>query len=284
MKPQYRNLIPDVQSPLLVSLFIDREFPAAWHFHPQYELTFIVSSMGMRYVGDSVQHFSPGDFVLIGSNLPHSWKTVGEQKTNVKCIIAQWNEDLLGEKWLTKPDFQSIDLLLKRSSRGIKFSKIIAKEFYSRMLELVTMPPFEKLISTLSILHSLSLKNNYTLLASPGINNLLTTEDSNRISLVHSYIREHVRSNITLSDVAPIIGLTKESFCRYFKKKHKKNFTTFLNEYKVALASKLLVETDFSVSNIGYECGYNSISFFHRQFSRVMKMTPKQYRDSYTSI
>ena len=284
MKPQYRNLISDAQSSLLVSMFVDKEFPAAWHFHPQYELTYIVSSTGMRYVGNSVQHFSPGDFVLVGSNLPHSWKTVGQQKANVKCVIVQWNENLLGKEWLTKLEFQNINLFLKKSSRGIKFSKTIAKEFHSRMTELVNLPPFEKLISTLTILQALSLKNEYTLLASSGLNDLITTMDSNRLSLVHSYIRENVRNNINLADVAPIIGLTKESFCRYFKKKHKKNFSTFLNEYKVALASKLLIETDMSISEIGYECGYNSVSFFHRQFSRFMKISPRQYRISYISI
>lgn len=284
MKPQYRNLISDAQSSLLVSLFVTREFPAAWHFHPQYELTYIVSSTGMRYVGDSVQNFSPGDLVLVGPNLPHSWKTVGAQKSNVKCVVVQWNEDLLGDDWLTKSEFQNMHLLLKKSSRGIKFSKAVAREFHSRMTDLVNLPPFEKLISTLTILHALSLKNEYSLLASPGLNDLITTEDSNRISLVHSYIRENVRNNINLADVAPIIGLTRESFCRYFKKKHKKNFSTFLNEYKVALASKLLIETDLSISEIGYECGYNSISFFHRQFSRFMKMSPGKYRVSYTSI
>ncbi|MEO6963940.1 MAG: AraC family transcriptional regulator, partial [Puia sp.] len=140
------------------------------------------------------------------------------------------------------------------------------------------------LMSTLGILQALSLKNDYTLLASPGLNDLITTEDSDRITLVHSYIRENVPNNIKLTDIAPIVGLTKESFCRYFKKKHRKNFITFLNEYKVALASKLLIETDLSISEIGYECGYNSISFFHRQFSRFMNMSPKEYRTSYTSI
>jgi len=284
MKPQYRDVISDAQHSLLVSIFVDKEFPAAWHFHPQYELTYVINSTGMRYVGDSIQNFSPGDFVLVGSNLPHSWKTVGYQKTNVKCIITQWNENLLGEGWLTKLEFQNISLLLKKSSRGIKFPKNIAREFHNRMTELVNMSPFEKVLSILAILQALSCKNEYTLLASPGFNHLITTEDSNRISLVHSYIKENVQNNISLADIASVIGLTRESFCRYFKKVHKKNFITFLNEYKVALASKLLIETDLSISEIGYECGYNSKSFFHRQFTHLMKMSPKEYRVSYTSI
>jgi len=284
MKPQYRDVISDAQHSLLVSTLVAKEFPAAWHFHPQYELTYVINSTGMRYVGDSIQNFSPGDFVLVGSNLPHSWKTVGSQTTNVKCIITQWNENLLGEGWLTKFEFQNISLLLKKSSRGIKFSKNIAREFHNRMTELANMLPFERVLSILAILQSLSSKNEYTLLASTGFNHLITTEDSNRISLVHSYIKENVQNNISLSEVASIIGLTRESFCRYFKKVHKKNFITFLNEYKVALASKLLIETDLSISEIGYECGYNSKSFFHRQFMHLMKMSPKEYRVSYTSI
>lgn len=48
-------------------------FEFYWHYHPEYELTYIVKGKGKRLVGDSYETFSEGDFVLIGPNVPHTW-------------------------------------------------------------------------------------------------------------------------------------------------------------------------------------------------------------------
>ncbi|MBP6182912.1 helix-turn-helix domain-containing protein [Flavobacterium sp.] len=50
------------------------------------------------------------------------------------------------------------------------------------------------------------------------------------------------------------------------------------------MACQLLIEKDHTVSEIGYQCGFNSISLFHRLFNRFIKLTPLEYRNSYKSI
>ena len=284
MKAEYRNVLQDKEQSLRVFVFEDKEFPAAWHSHPQYELTFIVSSSGMRYIGDSIHNFSAGDFVLVGANLPHSWKTVGEQNSPVIAVISQFSEELLGNNWLEKAEFYSIKKLLLQSARGIKFSANTIGELEEKLLLLPSLPPFEKLISLINILNVLSKKKDYTLLSSSSFSANITKEDSKRIGIIQTYVKNHVQSKITIEEVAGLIGLTEVSFCRYFKRVHNKSFITFLNEYKIALACKLLIETDQTVSEIGYECGFNSISLLHRLFNRFIKMTPLEYRNSYHSI
>lgn len=284
MRAEYRNVLTDSTASLLVFVFNDKEFPAAWHFHPQFELTYIESSSGMRYIGDSIHNFSPGDMVLVGANLPHSWKTVGEQKTNVKAVITQFSEELLGNNWLEKPEFHHIKKMLQLASRGIKFSEKTASELSNRLLELPNTPPFEKLMSLLDILQTLSKEQDYTLLSSENFIPAITKEDSNRISIIQAYVKNNVQSRITIKEVADLLGLTGVSFCRYFKKIHNKPFVTFLNEFRIALACKLLIETDLTVNEIGYECGFNSISLLHRLFKRFIQKTPLEYRNSYQSI
>ena len=284
MKAAYRNVMDSNEHSLRVSFFQDNEFPASWHFHPQYELTYIVSSSGMRYVGDSIHNFSKGDFVLVGTNLPHSWKTVGLQTSKVEAVIIQWNEDLLGKDWMQKPEFYTIKKMLELSARGIKFPVNTAFKMEERLMDLVDLPPFEKLMRFVELLNELSSKKEYTLLSSSSFKTNITTEDSDRISIIQGYVKNNVQSKIQLSEVASLVGLTEVSFCRYFKKVHNKTFVTFLNEFRIALACQLLSEKDHTVSEIGYQCGFNSISLFHRLFLRFIKLTPLEYRNSYKSI
>ncbi len=284
MKAAYRNVLNESQQSIRVSFFEDKEFPAAWHFHPQFELTYVVSSSGMRYIGDSVHNFSVGDFVLVGANLPHSWKTIGVQTTPVKAVIIQWNEDLLGTNWMQKIEFLNIKNLLQLSSRGIKFSVATAVKFRDKISELPKLPPFEMLINLLEILNNLAGEKDYTLLSSPSFNTNITTLDSDRISIIQTYVKNNVHSKISIANVASLIGLTEVSFCRYFSKVHNKTFVTFLNQFRIALACKLLIETDLTVSEIGYRCGFSSITLFHRLFNRFINFTPLEYRKSYCSI
>ena len=68
-------------------------------------------------------------------------------------------------------------------------------------------------------------------------------------------------------------------FCRFFKKSTSKTFTSFLNEYRINHATKLLAETDQDVKSICYESGFNNLSNFFRNFKRITNHTPNAYRD-----
>lgn len=54
MKAQLKQVTTSPNNSFKVKLFKEKEFKAEWHFHPQYELTYMVQSTGIRYVGDSM--------------------------------------------------------------------------------------------------------------------------------------------------------------------------------------------------------------------------------------
>lgn len=283
MKAEFRSISPSPGSSFRTSIFEGKEFIASWHFHPQYELTYILGSSGIRYVGDNMANFEYGDLVLVGSNLPHCWKTVGEQKEEVRCIIIQWDEELL-VTWLDKEEFQHIKQLIQLASRGIHFHKEYALLVENKMLQLIDLPPFERLLSFLQILQELASSGAYSFLAGEGFTTNLTIKESERVNLIYNYVKEYYNQQITLEDVAQKIAMNKDSFCRFFKKTFRKSFFEFVNEYKVSMATKMLINTDLTASEIGFKVGYNNLSFFNRQFNKFIKMSPSKYRKMYRGI
>ncbi|HAN40127.1 MAG TPA: AraC family transcriptional regulator, partial [Chitinophagaceae bacterium] len=71
------------------------------------------------------------------------------------------------------------------------------------------------------------------------------------------------------------------AFCRYFKKRTKQSFSTFLKLLRMQHACKLLAETDMPVGTIVYESGYNNVSNFNKHFKEVIQQTPLTYRKQF---
>ena len=283
MKAHLREVTTSPDRSFKVKVFEGKEFEAEWHFHPQYELTYMVQSTGIRYVGDSMHPFMRGDLVLVGTNLPHSWKTIDTKSEHVKCVIIQWEDSLL-KGWLNKPELAAIKILLQKASYGIAFDQNTAISLEGLFIAIIEQPPFERLLTFLKILQTLATKATTTLLAGPGFGKALSTKESHRVNTIQTYIKDNINEPYALENLAQQLSLSKEAFCRFFKRTFDKTFSNYVNEYKITTASKMLIETSYSVSEIGYRAGFNNLSFFHRQFKRYQQMSPKHYRQVYQSI
>jgi gentisate 1,2-dioxygenase len=70
-------------------------FQFKWHYHPEFELTYIVKGNGYRIVGNSYESFSDGDLVLLGSNLPHTWSGKADGDVNSDAIVIQFSSEFI---------------------------------------------------------------------------------------------------------------------------------------------------------------------------------------------
>lgn len=98
MKPGLEQIKKNEANSSLTQLILDLpEFEPYWHFHPEFELTFIISGSGKRIVGDSVEPFQKGDLVLLGSDLPHTWNSGNNniKSESCKAVVFQFNQKIL---------------------------------------------------------------------------------------------------------------------------------------------------------------------------------------------
>ena len=78
-----------------------------WHFHPEYELTFIVAPSGNLRIGNYVGQFEESDLVFIGSNIPHLNFDYGI-KTEYEKVVLQIREDFFKNDFILTPELTSI--------------------------------------------------------------------------------------------------------------------------------------------------------------------------------
>lgn len=255
-----------------------------WHYHSQYELIYISESSGVRFVGDNVSHFLPGDLVLVGPFLPHLWRNDPsyydeDEDRHVKTIILKFTKNFLGEGTFNNPEFSSINHLLEQSKFGVSFGKNVSDNLHTELIDIVELSPAEQSIKLLDLLRRLSLTGEREVLSSSDMSQL-ATDDSGRLDTVIKFISDNYADYISLAHVADIACMTTNSFCRFFKKMTNKSFTEFLNEVRIRNASRLLVQEDLPVSEVSHMVGYKSITNFNKQFKQIMGSTPKSYKYS----
>lgn len=278
MKPKIEIIQQDVSSSIHTFRYENEFFESPWHFHPEYELTTVLKSTGMRYVGEHIENFSADDLVLLGPNIPHCWKNTKSYTDGAISLCVQWKPEDIGAGLLDMVEMKSISALLELAKLGIKFSEAKEnKKVRRRIEEVIMLPPFERIIEFLSVLRSLSERDDLVILTKKGSMSQKNEADE-RIIRVTNYLEESYQEKITLDQMADITHLTKVAFCKFFKKRFNKSFISYLHEYRVRKACSLLQATDMKVDEIGYECGFNNGAFFHRQFLKITDTTPASYR------
>jgi AraC-like DNA-binding protein len=252
-------------------------FAFEWHFHPEYELTLITAGGGRRFVGDTIESYQPGDLVLVGPELPHTWQS--DSPGWSEAVVIQFRRDFLGPDLWRAPEFAGTALLLTRASRGLAFPPGPGEPLRA----LATEPDAtRRLLGLFHVLVTLSTVAGRPL-ASEGYAPHLDEHARRRIDAVCRYIAEHHTGPVTLSDAARVANLTPAAFCRFFRRATGHTLTGYLTLLRIGTARRQLIETDHPVAQIAADCGFASLSHFNRTFRRLTGGSPREFRRAYPS-
>jgi transcriptional regulator GlxA family with amidase domain len=99
-----------------------------------------------------------------------------------------------------------------------------------------------------------------------------------RLSYVIQYIQRHLSEDISIEDLSKKACMSTSHFYRTFRNEMGMSPVNFIMEQRIAKAKKLLKETNLSIQEVGYRCGFNNLSYFNRVFKREEALTPTNFR------
>jgi AraC-like DNA-binding protein len=260
----------------------EEHFDFHWHFHPEYELTLITAGAGRRFVGDSIEEYAPGDLVLTGPDLPHTYASE-ESSALAEAVVCQFRPDFLGQELFAGPDLAPIGTMLARASSGLCFPAPRLAAIDATLRGLPERPGPERTIDLLRVLLHLARSGNIRPLASPGYRPTLNHATRDRLDAICRYLQARYPEPVMLSEVARVAHLSPAACSRFIHRTMGRTLTEYLNELRIGAACRLLAETDRQVAEIATTCGYPNLANFNRQFRRLKGTTPRSYRDAFRS-
>lgn len=257
-------------------------YNAAWHFHPEYQLTLVIQSTGHRLVGDNISPLHDGDLVMVGSNLPHVWQqdTIQRRHANypVHAIVVRFLETFAGKDFLEIPEMEPVRRLLRRSVRGLRVTGETREVVAGKMRQLPDFIGLERIGRLLSILNTLAHSKELKPIVSPGFLPTLDRSDQDRMQRVCNYINAHLTESIDRARIAREAHLSEGAFSRFFKLRTGKTLPQYINELRIGRACRLLVDDNSKIADLALECGFTNLANFNRRFYEITHQTPRDYR------
>ena len=246
-----------------------------WHFHPEYELVFIRHANGTRHVGDHISQYEGSDLVLIGSNIPHLNFDYGLKQPYEK-IVVHFKTEFIDQHLQVVPELSSIAQLFKDSAHGIAFGRAQRQRIGDSLMNLAHISEQHLYLEIIRILQLLAMSEDQSFLHEAPFENQYSKKEQERLQQIYAYVDQHYHEKIELEKIAAVSNLSREAFCRYFKKVTGKTFIEFLNQYRISQSKRMLM-AGLTISEACYRSGFESLSYFNRVFNRFNQENPRDF-------
>lgn len=254
-----------------------------YHVHPEFELTFVESGFGTRFVGDLIEPFREQDLILVGSMVPHHYLTRREDSTGPdwsRTRVIKFHAGFRDGAFLTLPEFEPLKRMLdEAASAGLHFPEESARRIAPDLRRLPELSGWERFLALTALLCRLAEEPRRKLTLSAAAAPAATPDE--RLNRVLRFIHRRLEQKlpVTLEEAAARACLTAPAFSHYFRSATRKRFVEYVVELKLSRAAQLLANTDRPVMEIALDSGFANLSNFNRHFLRYRKSTPREYRE-----
>jgi AraC-like DNA-binding protein len=284
-QPRYRLHISPVRWPdefplLLHQNHVQRDAEITdLHVHDGLELGYCYEGTGIFAVENKVIPFSKGDISIITSSEMHL-----AQSTH--GTTSRWSWIYIDPERLLFPIYQDSRVVDTSPFSGSDFKNIVSAGEDSKLqhllLELINAakrkgPFYENEVTSLSCLF---LSHLHERVGDRETDERLKyeTDTLQRIQKAIVFIANNYHLSVRLKELASLCHLSPNHFRRLFQQAIGKSPIQYLNHVRITMATTELMQDRKQISTIAFECGFNSLSSFNRQFKAQTGVSPREYR------
>jgi AraC-like DNA-binding protein len=257
------------------------------HRHQEIQLIWIMKGDGTLVAENNMHAFRTNDIFWLSANQPHVFKSepsyfFPKSKKKVTALVIFFNPNGQLAPFFDLPEIKNIRNFIEQNKCGFKIPAGLDTEISTLMLRIYLSKGIDQLTHFLEMLkHIVRYKQPEPLSYNTPVHSY-SEHEGIRIGNIYNYVMQNYATQITLDDVARQTHMTKQAFCRYFKKHTLHTFLSFLNQVRINEACKKLTDGTYDcIATVAYNCGFNSIANFNRVFKSNTGKSPSEYIDSY---
>ena len=283
MKPYLEHLTSDEgASWATLNRRLDDGIPFQWHHHPEFELTLTLNSRGQRFIGDHIGRYEPGDLVLIGPYLPHTWHSLDRpEPAEPHIALVMWFLPEWAERLTANAELHAVAAMLARAANGLHFSPSASAAARPLIEILFTLPPVERFLGLVTVLTRLAEDRGAVPLSATAPELAAASVDRGRVDRVLNHIHTHFAEPITIAQLADIAALSPSGLHRTFRRHVRLSVSQYLIRLRIGRACALLSSGSTPIGIIAGQVGYDSLANFNRQFKALKGTTPREYRRAF---
>lgn len=263
-------------------VFIDREenhkpyVMKNSHMHDYYEMYYLMAGTRRYFINHTLYNMEPGDVILVDKSDLHLTTMISSEHYYERFLMT-FNDNFV-DRVCTGLDRDLLLAPFKARKVHVPVSKRYAFEGLLHKLksECEKSDEYAAYLAQVHMSEILIFLNRCTGPSTTPFDDMSIHEE--RIQQVCKYIINYYNQPISLNEISKMAYMSPTYFSKKFKKVTGFGFNEYLNNVRIKMATNMLIETQYSVTEIARFCGYKDSNYFGDVFKKVMGVSPSKYR------
>ena len=245
------------------------------HAHPYYEIFYLLNGDCTFFVDHNIYKLNKGDLVIVPAGELHksTYPQMGSSERYVVCFKKgnlKWLNELLGDDFV-KQSLTSGVISIPEKRRDYVESLMNKMNFENDGQDILS-PAFIRTGLVELILFIIRCQRyEHNVIKEIDVDNQLMQE-------IATYIYENYYKKLSLDDMSNRFHISRSYLSKKFKAVTGFGFKEYIVNVRIKNACRLLLETNKSITDIAFECGFNDSNYFGDAFRHVKGISPNKYR------